>query len=116
MSGFTPAPMVRPRPNVGGLLDIPCGRYHRGKYGDMILNGAISNFIGMGGRGNTFKTALSLGMSLIVLNRYGEVEFVMYDTEITAGWDRLEYMAMRYPNINWEEALESGRILLTSAG
>jgi hypothetical protein len=96
-------------------MDIPAGRYHKGKLGDMILNGGFSNFVGIGGRGNTFKTALGLSNALTVLDRYTNAELVVYDAEITFAWDRIEDMCARYRNIDWAEAADAGRIVLTSA-
>lgn len=115
MAGFTPAPHIRPRPCIGSLMDIPCGRYHEGKHGDMILNGGFSNFLGMGGRGNTFKTTLALSCSLRVLDRIPESNLTVFDTEITFAWDRIEDLASRYPRFDYQEAEEAGRIVLTSA-
>jgi hypothetical protein len=96
-------------------MDIPCGRYHKGKHGDMILNGGFSNFIGFGGRGNTFKTALALANSLRVLDRYDQSRLTIYDTEITFSIDRIEDMATRFKNLDYIDAVETGRIMLTSA-
>lgn len=115
MSGFTPAPQIRPRPCIGSLMDIPCGRYHKGEHGDMVLNGGFSNFIGMGGRGNTFKTTLALSCSLRVLDRIPEATLTIFDTEITFAWDRVEDLASRFPNLDYYGAQEEGRIVLTSA-
>lgn len=115
MSVFTPAPQLRPRPCLGSLLDIPSGRYHKGKYGDNILNGGFSNFMGIGGRGNTFKTALTISMNYTVLDRYPGSDLTIYDAEITAAWDRLEDMAVRYSNIDFQTMVDEGRIILTSA-
>lgn len=115
MVGFTSAPHVRPRPCIGSLLDIPAGRYHYGKHGDAILNGGFSNFIGFGGRGNTFKTALALSQSLIIVERYKETTLTIYDSEITFAWDRIEDMAARFERLDYDEAVNSGRINLTSA-
>lgn len=114
MSGFNLAPQLRPRPCIGSLLDIPAGRYHKGAHGDMILNGGFSNFIGVGGRGNTFKTALSLSQSIIVLDRYSHSTLTVYDTEITFSWDRIEDISSRW-DIDYNEAVDQGRISLTSA-
>ncbi len=116
MKEFTPAPILRPRHCVGGLLDIPAGRYHEGKYGDMILNGGFSNFMGFGGRGNTFKTTLALGIGFIVLARYDQTSLTVYDTEITFAWDRLEDMASRHPGLSYDGLVEEKRLLLTSGG
>lgn len=115
MSGFTPAPLLRPRPCVGSLLDIPAGAYRRGKHGDMILSGGFSNYIGVGGTANTFKTAFSLSMAIIILARYPEVTLRFYDTETTFSWDRIASLAARYPNIDCDVDFENGRIILTSA-
>lgn len=115
MKEFTKAPAIRPRPCIGGLMDIPAGRYHKGKYGDNLLNGGFSNFMGYGGRGNTFKTAKSLCDAFRVLDRYEGTGLIVYDTEVTFAWDRLEDIAENYKNINYSEFLEEGLITLTSA-
>lgn len=114
MAGFNLAPQLRPRPCLGSLLDIPCGRYHEGKHGDMLLNGGFSNFVGVGGRGNTFKTALTLSQSIIVLDRYENTSLTVYDTEITFSWDRIQDMSSR-AQFDFQEAVDAGRIGLTSA-
>lgn len=115
MTTLQPAPRMRPRPCIGSLMDIPAGQYQTGHYGDQILNGGFSNFIGFAGRGNTFKTALAASISMIVLARYAQAEFVPYDTEMTASWDRFRQLASRYPKIDFDSDCESGRILLTSS-
>lgn len=115
MAGFTPAPQIRPRPCIGSLMDIPCGRYHTGLHGDQVLNGGFSNFIGMGGRGNTFKTTLALSSILRVLDRIEESTTTIFDTEITFAWDRIEDLATRFPNLDYQAAIDDGRIVLTSA-
>lgn len=111
---FTPAPLVRPRLCVGGCLDIPAGRYYRAKHGDMILSGGFTNFIGAGGRGNTFKTALLLTLCLIVLKRYGNSSLVVYDAEQTFEWARIEDLC-EVLGIDFNELLEEGKVILTSA-
>lgn len=115
MSTLQPAPRMRPRPCIGSLMDIPAGQYQTGYYGDQILNGGFSNFIGFAGRGNTFKTALATSISMIVLARYAEAQFIPYDTEMTASWDRFRQLSARYPQIDFDQDCESGRILLTSS-
>jgi hypothetical protein len=110
------APTLRPRACVGGLMDIPLGRYHKGKYGDNLLSGGSTLFNLTGGRGNTFKTALTLGQELTVLDRYENSDLLLYDAELTLGWDRIEDLVSFYPNIDFNNAVEDGRIILTSAG
>lgn len=116
MSSLSPAPRIRPRPCVGGLMDIPLGRYYKGKYGDNLLSGGFGMFTLGGGRGNTFKTTLLLSQAMTILDRYPEAKFELYDTELTFSWDRIEDLAIRYPGIDFETDVESGRIIVSSAG
>lgn len=116
MSDFTPAPIIRPRPCVGGLLDIPLGRYYKGKYGDNLLSGGSTNFQLTGGRGNTFKSVTSMCSMFRVLERYSVTDMIVYDTELTLGWDRLEDLIQFFPGLDYNELVESGRLILTSAG
>lgn len=126
MAEFAAAPYVRPRLCIGSLMDIPAGRYHEGIHGDMILNGGFSNFMGFGGRGNTFKTTVSLGVITRAIYRYSGIGYMddnylgvtatVYDTEITFAWDRLEDMVARYPDLDFNDLVESSKMILTSAG
>lgn len=115
MTDFKPAAAMRPRPCVGALMDIPSGEYHVGMYGDMILNGGFSNFMGIGGRGNTFKSVLSISNSFRVLERYEGARMTTYDTELTASWARLEQLSKNHPGLDFDIAVDSGRIILTSS-
>lgn len=110
-----PAPLVRPRANTGSLLDIPTGRYYDGRFDDSILSGSHSNFIGAGGRGNTFKTTLLLSLMIRILSRYMGSSLRVYDAEITFDWNRLFDICMQYPNLDYLELVEARRLLVTSA-
>lgn len=112
---LNPSPFARPRANVGSLLDIPAGRYHKGIHGDNILSGSHSNFIGVGGRGNTFKTTLLLSLMIRILSRYEGTTLSVYDTEITFDWNRLFDIASTYPNLDYMDLVDTQRMLVTSA-
>jgi hypothetical protein len=111
---FTPAPYIRPRPNIGGGLDIPYGRFYKGAYGDSILSGGYTNFLGVGGRGNTFKTLLTITICIIELLRQDETTLVIYDTEVNFEWERLKDICASV-GADFDKLIDSGRIVLTSA-
>lgn len=111
---FNPIPRVRPRYQVSSMIDIPCGQYLEGKHGDAILSGAYSNFIGIGGRGNTHKSTLTHCLNFTILERYSETNCVIYDTELTADWLRLESLMSRF-ELDFDTVVDEGRLILTSA-
>lgn len=113
MSSLRRAPDIRPRLCVGSLMDIPLGRYFKGKYGDNLLSGGYTNFTLTGGRGNSFKTTTEISKALIILERYKGTKFTLYDTEGTFQWSRIEDLAQRI-GIDYEQMVEDGSINLTS--
>lgn len=72
--------------NVGSLLDIPTGRYVRGKKGENIMNGGLSVFTAIMGKGNTYKTKLARYMMLSAASKAAAAGFLpylnTYDTEV----------------------------------
>lgn len=110
---FTPAPYIRPRGVIGGGLDIPFGRYYKGKYGDNLLSGGYTNFLGAGGRGNTFKTLLLLTIAIIEMSQNDEYTLVIYDTEITMDWNRLRDICAQL-GVDYDAMLDAGRIIITT--
>lgn len=112
---FISAPFIRPRNCVGGLLDIPAGRFYKGQKNDNVLSGGFTNFIGCGGRGNTFKTTLLLSLCLIVLKRYDLTKLVVYDAELTFEWARIEDICIAM-GIDFDDLVSQTRLVLTSSG
>lgn len=72
--------------NVGALLDIPTGRYIRGKRGENIMNGGLSIFTAVMGKGNTYKSKIARFMMLSAASKAAGSGFLpylnTYDTEI----------------------------------
>ena len=110
---FKKAPSLRPTPNLGCLLDIPTGRYRKGKYGEHILNGGLSYLTGIGGMGNTFKSTVGHFMILRPLSRMVNTFANIYDSEISLTMDRLVNLAYDMDNIGNGELAFSDRLVLT---
>lgn len=84
----TPAPALRPAYNIGFPWDIPTGRYYKGFHGEMLLNGGVLTFTGIGGQGNLGKSLLAHEINVTLIDRYGMVDpleatvrSLVYDTE-----------------------------------
>jgi len=104
---------IRPLLNIGAGFDIPTGSYRFGKHGESILNGGLAPFTAIVGKGNTFKTAITMFMMGRVLERYNNSNALHYDSECTFGTDRiLSLMSHLEPGIaqGW---LDQERIYLT---
>lgn len=57
-NGMPTGPATKIMLNVGAGLDIPTGKFLRGKHGEMILNGGLAIVEGIAGKGNNFKSTL----------------------------------------------------------
>lgn len=112
---FKPIPAIRPYLNLGCLLDIPTGRYHIGKNGEHILNGGLSFFTGIGGRGNMFKSVVAHFMVLRALARYWCSHANFYDTEMSLTLERLYQLALTMSEIADIDLVEAGRLLLSDS-
>ena len=110
---FNPAPKIRPYLNLGCLFDIPTGRYHTGVHGESILNGGLSYFTGIGGRGNMFKSVLAHWMILRVISRISIANGNLYDTETTLTMERIHQLAAQFPELVDVDLEEIGRLVLT---
>lgn len=88
------------RYNVGCMMDIPTGRYTKGKKGENILNGGISTLTGIVGKGNTFKSTIMHYMMLSAsstLAASGIQPYLnTYDTEMNIELDRLNQFAQSF--------------------
>lgn len=110
---FQAAPKIRPLLNLGCLMDIPTGKYHIGKHGESILNGGLSYVTGIGGRGNSFKSAIAHYMMLCIISRYVRAAGQFHDTETSLTIMRLLQLAMSHPNIMGVDLEAEGRIHLS---
>lgn len=72
--------------NIGALMDIPTGRYVRGQKGENIMNGGLSVFTAIMGKGNTYKTKIARYMMLAAANTVASSNIMpylnSYDTEV----------------------------------
>lgn len=114
---FLPAaPKIRPYLNLGCLLDIPTGKYFKGKHGENILSGGLSYVTGVGGRGNTFKSTLAHFMLLRALDRYMNAHGSVYDCEPpSVSYARLKQLHSWMPNIGEHDLEELGRLLVSDS-
>ena len=110
-------PTIKPKWNVGCLLDIPTGSYVEGPHGEMILNGGLNTVTGFTGQGNSFKSTIMHYMMLSAMDKvmYTEPEtFLMtYDTEINIEHDRLLAFSRRFPNLAKHDVISEGLWIVT---
>lgn len=112
------APEIRPLFNMGCLMDVQCGRYVMGKYGESILNGGLARITGIGGRANTYKSTLAHFFLLQTVNRYFSSAGLVYDAELSMTRSRLIDLFSSLSADAAEIALElfeTGRLTLTDA-
>lgn len=91
-------PMIHPtklHSNVGACLDIPTGKFKKGKYGESVFAGGVPLLFGITGKSNNFKSTLLMYMLLTVLYRLSknQASLSWYDTEVNVDLMRLAYMA-----------------------
>ena len=94
LSALPGAPKIRPQFNVGALVDIPTGRYHRMEDGSHILNGGIGGTTSIVGPGNSFKSEILNYFYFTVPARYPETTGSFFDTENSMTFERLHRTAM----------------------
>lgn len=98
-------PAFRPGLNIGGLMDIPTGKYEQGKHGEMILNGGLGSLTGVSSRPNNFKSAICMYMLAMVRRAFPGSYALTYDTEGTlAPYSRLATIGEHYDelrDIDW---------------
>lgn len=76
-------PLFRPNINIGGMFDIPTGKYEFGAHGESILNGGVGPLTGIASRPNNFKTALAIYMQAMIRRACPAGFGLIYDTEGT---------------------------------
>ena len=89
---FVIAPYIKPRLNIGALLDIPTGSYITGLRNESILNGGLAFSTGIVALGNHFKSTLMHYMTLSAASKIAEMvetSISTYDTEINMEQIRL---------------------------
>lgn len=98
--------------NVGGLLDMPTGKYIKGIRGENILNGGLSVLTAIVGRGNTFKSTVSHYMMLAAANTVcssGTMTYMnTYDTEMNIQLDRLADFASSFSEFKGHDLFKEG--------
>jgi hypothetical protein len=100
--------------NVGALMDIPTGKYLKGKHGEMILNGGLGFLTGVVGIGNNFKSTVMNYLGVATVARMGIGSGIStYDTEINIHEWHLARMASNNPQLHGENLIESGRWQIT---
>lgn len=112
-AAFTPAPLVKVMINIGALLDVPTGKFYKGRHGERILNGGLAFLTGVVGIGNNFKTTLMRYMSLTGLARMPGSNGNTYDTEVSAHEIRISKLAAAIHELYGEDPFASGRWTLT---
>lgn len=110
---FTPAPVVKVMINLGALLDIPTGKFYRGRHGESILNGGLAFLTGIVGIGNNFKSTLMRFMSFTALARMPGSTGSTYDTEISVHENRMTRLASFIRELGGEDIIETGRWTVT---
>lgn len=93
------APRARPQYNVGCLFDIPSGNIIRGKDGEPILNGGVAVVNSVAGPGNVGKTEILNFFFFKVMAGYGCSTGLVYDTESSLTYDRLNRSANRHEKL-----------------
>lgn len=101
-------PMIDPiklHSNVGACLDIPTGKFHKGKYGESVLAGGVPLLFGITGKSNNFKSTMLAYMLLTMLYRLtnNQSSLSWYDTEVNVDLVRLAYIATQiegYENLD----------------
>ncbi len=91
-------PMIHPTKlhcNVGACLDIPTGKFKKGKYGENVFAGGVPLLFGITGKSNNFKSTVLMYMLLTVLYRLSNnlASLSWYDTEVNVDLMRLAYIA-----------------------
>lgn len=99
-------PRFIPAINIGCLLDVTTGHYHRGRYGEHILNGGASRLDGIAARPNNFKSAFAMYRNTMIRRACRQAYGITYDSEGTLSpIQRLEAASRQdsyLRSIDWE--------------
>ena len=88
-------PATKLHANVGACLDIPTGKFKKGRHGESLLAGGIPLLFGITGKSNNFKSTMLAYMLLTALYRLSKnkASLSWYDTEVNVDLARLAYIA-----------------------
>lgn len=109
---FTQIPSVKVLINVGALLDIPTGTYHKGIHRESILNGGLGGVTGVVGIGNNFKSTILHYMMLSAAERIdcmSETSMGTYDTETNIHESHLSSFLKRFPGLDKPDIFLNGK-------
>ena len=90
--------------NTGTIFDIMTGRFRPGTHDNWILDGGLSQCLGISGRGQTYKSGLAGSFLARALLNYKDAEAYVYESEGTIA------NASRYDDFVPEDSPVSGRI------
>lgn len=107
---FEKAPDVRPYLNIGCMMDVPTGVYYRGKKGNSLLNGGLPKIVGIGGRGNMYKSTISHHFALSALANYIRSILIAHDTEGSGSPMRYCTLAQGLHEIAGLDLVSEGRL------
>lgn len=111
---FEKLPAVKLAYNVGCLFDIASGKYLVGKYGEHILNGGLTQFTGVVGIANNFKTAVMDFLMLSAMESFPESTASTYDTETNINEARKQQIAEQFEALQGDDnPIVNGRWQLT---
>ncbi len=93
-------------------MDIPTGKYVRGQKGENLMNGGLSVFTAVAGRGNTFKSTIAHYMILSAASKVtasGINTYInTYDTEVNVDRDRLARLANSFEEFGGVDIQQEG--------
>lgn len=107
---FEKAPDVRPFLNIGCMMDVPTGVHYRGKKGNSLLNGGLPKIVGIGGRGNMYKSTIAHHFALSALANYIRAILVAHDTEGSGSPMRYSTLAQGLHDIAGLDLVSEGRL------
>lgn len=93
-------PVLRPCLNVGAGLDVITGTYHKGRYGESILNGGLSGSQAIQGPPNASKSTILHYFNLIMLERHKRSKYYLFCTEGSSKYERINSLSKRFPSLS----------------
>ncbi len=119
MAGFfdnlPAAPRVRIQIPLGGLFDIPTGKYYYGKYNEALLNCGLGAVNAVVGPPNGYKSELTNYFLTTILTRHMCSCGFIYDTENSMTYERVTRLLTHSPNEHTDDWFdpEHGRLRIT---
>lgn len=113
MFGEVIQPVSRPCLNTRTPLDIPTGKWEKGRDGSYILNGGLASVMGIVAEPNRFKTWLAVYMGLMVRAMFRKSFGLTYDAESTFDPDRHIKQSRNDPYLSGIDFLYDGSMAFT---